>query len=57
MKELQELAAKLLADGAVQVVLGYEEGPRGVRPAFITDPRRPDGWSSMRVACRTWLRI
>jgi ferredoxin len=38
MKELQELAAKLLGDGAVQVVLGYEEGPRGVRPAFITDP-------------------
>jgi len=38
MKELQELAAKLLTDGAVQVVIGYEEGPRGVRPAFITDP-------------------
>ena len=36
MKELQELAAKLLSDGAVTVVIGYEEGPRGVRPAFIT---------------------
>jgi formate dehydrogenase subunit beta len=38
MKELQELAHKLLTDGTVKVVIGYEEGPRGVRPAFITDP-------------------
>jgi ferredoxin len=37
MKELQELAHKLLSDGTVKVVIGYEEGPRGVRPAFITD--------------------
>jgi ferredoxin len=38
MKELQQLAEKLLLDGAVKVVIGYEEGPHGVRPAFITDP-------------------
>jgi ferredoxin len=38
MKELQELAAKLLSEGTVQVVIGYEEGPRGARAAFITDP-------------------
>lgn len=38
MKELQELAAKLLTDGAVKVVIGYEEGPLGVRAAFITNP-------------------
>jgi ferredoxin len=37
MKELQELAAKLLRDQNVQVVIGYEDGPAGVRPAFITD--------------------
>ena len=38
MKELQELAAKLLSEGTVKVVIGYEEGPLGVRPVFITDP-------------------
>jgi formate dehydrogenase (coenzyme F420) beta subunit len=38
MKALQELASKLLSDGTVKVVIGYEQGPRGVRPAFITDP-------------------
>ncbi|HPS78623.1 MAG TPA: 4Fe-4S dicluster domain-containing protein [Thermoanaerobaculaceae bacterium] len=36
MKELQVLARKLLAEGSVGVVIGYEEGPHGVRPAFIT---------------------
>ncbi len=36
MKALQELAAKLLTEKTVQIVIGYEEGPRGVRPAFIT---------------------
>jgi hypothetical protein len=28
MKELQELAHKLLSEGAVNVVIGYEVGPR-----------------------------
>jgi formate dehydrogenase (coenzyme F420) beta subunit len=42
MGELQELARKLLADGAVKVVIGYEEGPRGVRPAFVTRPQDAD---------------
>jgi formate dehydrogenase (coenzyme F420) beta subunit len=42
MKELQELARKLLSDGSVKVVIGYEEGSRGVRPAFITDPEQAD---------------
>lgn len=36
MQQLRELAARLLAEGTVQAVVGYEEGPRGVRPAFIT---------------------
>jgi ferredoxin len=38
MKELQELARSLLAEGTVQVVIGWEQGPRGVRPAFVTSP-------------------
>ncbi|MBP7146958.1 MAG: 4Fe-4S dicluster domain-containing protein [Acidobacteria bacterium] len=39
MRELQDLARRLLESGEVAVVLGYEEGPRGVRPAFV---RRPE---------------
>jgi len=42
MKELQELARKLLNEGTVKVVIGYEEGPRGVRAAFITDPTQSE---------------
>ncbi len=38
MRELQELSSKLLSEGDVSVVIGYEEGPRGVRPAFIRTP-------------------
>jgi ferredoxin len=36
MKELQELTRALLAEKMVQVVIGWEEGPRGVRPVFVT---------------------
>jgi formate dehydrogenase subunit beta len=42
MNELRDLARKLLADATVEVVIGYEEGPRGVRPAFVTDAARAD---------------
>ncbi|HQP37831.1 MAG TPA: (Fe-S)-binding protein [Polyangiaceae bacterium] len=42
MKALQELARKLLEDKTVSVVIGYEEGPHGVRPAFITKPDQAD---------------
>jgi ferredoxin len=38
MRELQELARSLLAEEKVQVVIGWEEGPRGARPVFITRP-------------------
>lgn len=38
MKELRELAEKLLSEGTVGVVVGWEEGRFGVRPAFITRP-------------------
>lgn len=37
MQELRDLAKKLLAEGTVQLVIGYEAGPRGPRPAFVTD--------------------
>jgi ferredoxin len=37
MQELKDLARKLLSDGTAGVVIGYEDGPHGVRPAFITD--------------------
>jgi formate dehydrogenase (coenzyme F420) beta subunit len=42
MQPLQDLARKLLTDKAVQVVIGYEEGPRGVRPVFLTNPDQAD---------------
>ncbi len=37
MIELQELAGKLLTDGTVNLVIGWENGPSGARPAFVTD--------------------
>lgn len=42
MRELQELARTLLESGAVRVVIGWEEGPRGARPAFVTDAAQAD---------------
>jgi formate dehydrogenase (coenzyme F420) beta subunit len=42
MNEIGELAKKLLGDGTVKVVIGYEQGPRGVRPSFVTDPAQAD---------------
>lgn len=42
MRELCELAQGLLADGKVKAVIGYEEGPTGVRPAFVTSPAQAD---------------
>jgi formate dehydrogenase (coenzyme F420) beta subunit len=38
MEELRDLARRLLSDGAVRVVIGWEEGPRGPRPTFVTTP-------------------
>ena len=38
MSELNELAAKLLTDKSVGVVIGWEEGPHGARPVFVTRP-------------------
>jgi len=37
VRELRELAARLLAERTVNVVIGWEEGPRGARPAFVTN--------------------
>jgi formate dehydrogenase (coenzyme F420) beta subunit len=36
MEELRELSRKLLSEGAVKAVLGWEQGPHGVRPTFVT---------------------
>ena len=38
MRELRDLAARLLAGGVVSVVVGWEEARTGVRPAFIEAP-------------------
>jgi ferredoxin len=38
MKELRDLARRLLEDGTVKVVVGWEQGRRGPRPAFVTQP-------------------
>lgn len=38
MNELRELAARLLSEKSVDVVIGWEEGPRGARPVFVTRP-------------------
>ena len=38
MRELKNLAKRLLEEGTVKVVIGYEEGPVGVRPVFVTRP-------------------
>jgi formate dehydrogenase (coenzyme F420) beta subunit len=38
VKELQDLARKLLEDGTVAVVIGWEAGRRGPRPVSITEP-------------------
>jgi len=42
MKELRDLARSLLTSGEVQMVLGWEDGRRGARPAFITSPHDAD---------------
>ncbi len=51
MNDLRALARKLLGDGTVKAVIGYEnvdvpgapeEGPRGVRPTFVTQPDQAD---------------
>jgi ferredoxin len=42
MKELRELARKLLTEKTVGVVVGWEEGPRGARPIFVTDAAQAD---------------
>ena len=42
MKELRDLARQLLTDGTVNVVIGWEDGPRGARPIFAADPDDAD---------------
>jgi len=42
MQELRELARRLLTEKTVGVVIAYEEGPRGLRPVFVTNPAGAD---------------
>ncbi|MCL2824851.1 MAG: 4Fe-4S dicluster domain-containing protein [Polyangiaceae bacterium] len=42
MQALQDLARKLLQEKTVGVVVGYEQGPRGVRPVFVMNPNTAD---------------
>ena len=42
MNELREIAGKLLADGDVRVIIGWEHARRGARPVFITQPDEAD---------------
>ena len=42
MQALRTLARKLLTEGTVQVVIGYENGPRGARPTFVTLPEEAE---------------
>lgn len=42
MQELRQLAKQLLAEKKVDLVIGYEEGPRGVRPAFADTPEKAE---------------
>jgi formate dehydrogenase (coenzyme F420) beta subunit len=38
MKDLRDLARQLLTDGTVEVVVGWQDSPRGARPVFVDSP-------------------
>jgi formate dehydrogenase (coenzyme F420) beta subunit len=38
VRELREVAARLLTERSASVVIGWEEGRHGLRPAFVTSP-------------------
>jgi formate dehydrogenase (coenzyme F420) beta subunit len=42
VNELRELARKLLTDGEVRVIIGWEAARRGARPVFVSDPAETD---------------
>ena len=42
MQALRDIARRLLDEKAVETVVGYEQGPRGVRPAFISSSADAD---------------
>ncbi len=43
MNELRELARKLLADGEVRVIIGWEDARRGARPCSSPSRTAPTG--------------
>jgi len=57
MTELRELAKKLLNDGTVQVVMGYEEDRAALVRLLLRARLRPISSSSMRAARTTSQRI
>jgi formate dehydrogenase (coenzyme F420) beta subunit len=42
VKELRDLARRLLTDGTVDVVVGWQDSPRGARPVFVDTPDGAD---------------
>ncbi len=50
--EIQTTAAKLLADGKADVVIGFREAalPMRAAPCFVTAPKRPGNSSGTRIA-------
>ena len=42
MRELRELAARLLTNGDVKLIIGWEEARTGVRPTFVRTPEEAE---------------
>jgi formate dehydrogenase (coenzyme F420) beta subunit len=42
VSDLRRIARELLEAGDVRVIIGWEDGRRGARPVFVTDPARAD---------------
>jgi len=40
--DMRRIARELLEAGDVRVIIGWESGPRGARPVFVTDPADTD---------------
>jgi formate dehydrogenase (coenzyme F420) beta subunit len=42
VNDLRDVARRLLADGTVRVIIGWEDARRGARPVFVTSPDGAD---------------
>jgi hypothetical protein len=56
-QKIREVAKKLLSEGKVSCVIGFEKGtvPMRERPFFAYTPKRPISWSGPASAATTWL--